>query len=110
MTKAAISRKHRRPKRIPGSQPGNYIIPLRDGRFRHVFKDSNGKWHKNRYDNEQAARLQLNEVAGKNLAGAEVISTNATLDDALDLLLVRNEAEGLEPASRLRVANVVKVH
>jgi integrase len=100
----------RRAKVIRKTEAGN-IIKLPDGRFRIDCIDSRGKRHRPAFATEDEAIAVLSGIAVKKSAGEFFADgANTTFAKALDLLIERNEREGLATASRERVKSVINAH
>jgi integrase len=100
----------RRAKAIRKTEAGN-IIKLPDGRFRIDCIDSRGKRHRPAFATEDEAIAVLSGIAAKKFAGEFFADgANTTFAKALDLLIERNQREGLATASRERVKSVINAH
>src|SRR6516225_452982 len=97
----------RRPKTIRKTEAGK-IIKLPDGRFRIDCIDSRGKRHRPAFATEDEAIAALGGIAAKKFAGEFFADgANTTFAKALDLLIERNQREGLAQTSRERVESVI---
>lgn len=97
----------KRAKLISDTEAGK-IIKLSDGRFRIDCRDSRGKRHRPAFATKDEAAAALSRIAAKKSNGEFFADgANTVFAKALDLLLARNEREGLAKASRLRVQSVI---
>ena len=100
----------RRSKLISSTDAGN-ISKLRDGRFRIDYRDSRGNRARPAFATQEEAVATLDRIGAKKSSGEFFSdSSNTTFDKACDLLLERNEREGLAMTSRERVASVINAH
>ena len=100
----------RRSKLISSTDAGN-ISKLRDGRFRIDYRDSRGNPARPAFATQEEAVATLDRIGAKKSSGEFFSdSSNTTFDKACDLLLERNEREGLAMTSRERVASVINAH
>jgi integrase len=99
-----------RTKVIRKTESGN-IIKLANGRFRIDCVDSFGKRYRPAFATIVEAERALERIAERKRAGEFLASAaTVTFDEALDLLLARNDREGLAKASRDRARSVVRSH
>ena len=97
----------RRPKVISSTEAGK-IIKLPNGRFRIDCQDSTGKRHRPSFATKDEAKAVLTTIAAQKTNGEFLANaSNITFDKALDLLLERNEREGLARTSRDRMRSVI---
>src|SRR4051794_40108742 len=110
MSQAIANPRPKRPKVVTRTEAGN-IIKLPDGRFRIDCVDSRGKRHRPAFADKDEALSALNGIAVKKANGEFLAdASNTTFAKALDLLLERNEREGLAKASRLRTGSIINAH
>jgi len=100
----------RRAKTIRKTEAGN-IIKLPDGRYRIDCVDSKGKRHRPAFPTKDEAIAALGRIAVRKSAGEFFADgAKATFSQACDLLIKRNQREGLAQTSRERVESVIRAH
>lgn len=108
MAKAKSKTSKRRVKCISKTEAGSIYL-LADGTFQLEGRDSNGKRFRWSCRTKEKAFEERDAIAAQKAKGEFFAdSADRTFNDALDLLLLRNEREGLEQASQDRAESVVK--